>query len=246
MNYKQLNRENLASLYSFIGSNVAGFNFMNENGLSYVSSNGSCWPNCFWNIQQDENRLKEIFGIRKILSTNPLFITTDDKDLEMLLKKQRCFPVDQWKGMYKLINENIKSNENISSLYKVEVLENKIDDWTNFVSKELFKGKGLDKEIFFALKENGAKFLAILDNGNIIGSTLIYFDINRIGSLYMVCVNGNYRGMGLGKLLVNHGLNIINQKGIDIALLQSTKLGFNLYKSLGFIESNTYNLFIKI
>ena len=67
-----------------------------------------------------------------------------------------------------------------------------------------------------------------------------HHDHAPIGEIYVTAVSHEYVGKGVGKALTITGLNYLKYQGLNSAMLyvdEDNKAAFNLYKSLGFVES---------
>jgi mycothiol synthase len=67
-----------------------------------------------------------------------------------------------------------------------------------------------------------------------------HHDHAPIGEIYVTAVSDKYDGKGIGKALTITGLNYLKYQGLNSAMLyvdEDNKAAFNLYKSLGFVES---------
>ena len=67
-----------------------------------------------------------------------------------------------------------------------------------------------------------------------------HHDHAPIGEIYVTAVSKEYAGKGVGKALTITGLNYLKYQGLNSAMLyvdKDNQTAFNLYKSLGFIES---------
>jgi len=67
-----------------------------------------------------------------------------------------------------------------------------------------------------------------------------HHDHAPIGEIYVTAVSNKYAGKGIGKALTITGLNYLKYQGLNSAMLyvdENNQVAFNLYKSLGFIES---------
>ena len=68
-----------------------------------------------------------------------------------------------------------------------------------------------------------------------------HHDHAPIGEIYVTAVSKEYAGKGVGKALTVTGLNYLKYQGLNSAMLyvdEDNQIAFNLYKSLGFIESS--------
>jgi len=67
-----------------------------------------------------------------------------------------------------------------------------------------------------------------------------HHDHAPIGEIYVTAVSSKYAGKGVGKALTITGLNYLKYQGLNSAMLyvdEDNQAAFNLYKSLGFLES---------
>ena len=67
-----------------------------------------------------------------------------------------------------------------------------------------------------------------------------HHDHAPIGEIYVTAVSSKYAGNGVGKALTITGLNYLKYQGLNSAMLyvdEDNQVAFNLYKSLGFLES---------
>ena len=67
-----------------------------------------------------------------------------------------------------------------------------------------------------------------------------HHDHAPIGEIYVTAVSKEHVGKGIGKALTITGLNFLKYQGLDNAMLyvdKNNQVAFNLYKSLGFVES---------
>ena len=67
-----------------------------------------------------------------------------------------------------------------------------------------------------------------------------HHDHAPIGEIYVTAVSNKYAGRGIGKALTITGLNYLKYQGLNSVMLyvdEDNHSAFNLYKSLGFIES---------
>jgi len=67
-----------------------------------------------------------------------------------------------------------------------------------------------------------------------------HHDHDPIGEIYVMAVSEEYEGRSIGKALTITGLNYLKYQGLSSAMLyvdEDNQKAFNLYKSLGFVES---------
>jgi ribosomal protein S18 acetylase RimI-like enzyme len=121
-----------------------------------------------------------------------------------------------------------------------------ISEWTDTVSKILFESKPLSMNLFKFLQNESADLLAIRIDQSIIGTSMIYYDEQGNAGIYMVAVDEKFRGMGFGKKIIRQCFELIIRRNISKCYLQATKMGFPLYKTLGFERTENYILYWKI
>ncbi|MBW7889460.1 MAG: GNAT family N-acetyltransferase [Chitinophagaceae bacterium] len=81
------------------------------------------------------------------------------------------------------------------------------------------------------------KAIASFEKDRIIGSTTAVCYENRLAWIGMVVVQQAYRGMGIGKSLVQHVLNQLRE--FPFIQLDATPMGLPLYQHLGFKEEDS-------
>ena len=80
----------------------------------------------------------------------------------------------------------------------------------------------------------GCSFVAIAQ-GNIVGSILCGHD-GRRGNIYHLLIAENYRRLGIGQSLVEHGLKAFRREGLDrcnLLVFQTNEKGIAFWKSVG-------------
>lgn len=249
MDYKYLNSQNLYSFYRRTSASSNDISLKKNGRYEFVINVESVWPNCIFNIsahETEENFIAELNQDIKLYNRKPIVITDDNSRVNIILRKNGYLPVDFWVGMYIIPIETRK--EKILPLGEIGFVNTKEDltEWLELVSDELFSGSSLSVDIFNYLLILDCKLLYIRQDGKLIATAMIYHDEYDIDGIYMVCVSRNYRGKGYGKLIMNNILQFLYERKSRLCILQSTRLGISMYKSTGFINSNRYNLFMKI
>jgi mycothiol synthase len=123
-----------------------------------------------------------------------------------------------------------------------------LSDLNHRLSEEWFDEKG-----FFIIEKN--KQVIASTWTKVHGEYSHYHDGRQshahpaIGEIYITAVDPAYAGLGIGKVLTITALNYLTYQGLKEAILYvdfENKVALNLYKSIGFIESNKrdviYNL----
>ena len=95
------------------------------------------------------------------------------------------------------------------------------------------------------LKRNpGISVVAEMD-GRVVGAILCGHD-GRRGSLYHVCVHEDYRMHGIGRAMVVHCMNALQQEGINkVSLIAFTKndIGNAFWKQIGWTKREDLNYY---
>lgn len=71
----------------------------------------------------------------------------------------------------------------------------------------------------------------------------------KVGAIHEIVVLPEYRGMGIGKALMERVLNYFKEKGLDTAELwvgDENERAIEFYKKFGFEESGRYNYWIRM
>lgn len=209
-----------------------------------VSKKG-IWPNVIYNIK-GKAFTPELENFSKIgMEGNQgpfIIIGAENNEACSRLMESGYQIIDYWLAMHIHLDKNFYYSSNNNSLkFSVQsVVMDDLEDWNDFVSRELFSNRKLDVKIFEYLIKSGMEVVTLMMFDKIIGSALIYYNNDKLGSLFMVAIDKNLQGKGLGKLLVNYSLDLMKKRKLESCLLQSTRPGIPLYRSLGFIEDGKY------
>lgn len=84
-----------------------------------------------------------------------------------------------------------------------------------------------------------ATFIAIIDNGLILGLSIVYLNRKEKDFAYLtyISIDKRYRGLGLGKILLSQTLEEAKIRGFETLKLEvkkSNHIATHLYRSLGF------------
>lgn len=242
---------NLYSLYNYVARVYQQTICVSMNAFRVVYTNGSCWPNMVFSIEEikfEEEQLDEICDFLAEKKMSPLILTAENEKLTKLFRTRNFMPVEQWTGMSVELNEPVKK-KSLDKGYEIVAFKagDDISQFTEAVSENLFKSNRLNNQLFQAmLLANKIEMIAAVVNNQIVGTAMIYYDENDIAGLYMVSSNKNYRERGVGTALVNYALNEIAAKEIKTCVLQSTRQAISLYQKAGFEKQSVINLFWKV
>ena len=95
------------------------------------------------------------------------------------------------------------------------------------------------------LKRNPTTSVVAVEDGKIVGAILCGHD-GRRGCLYHVCVHEDYRMHGIGRAMVVHCMNALQQEGINkVSLIAFTKndIGNTFWKQIGWTKREDLNYY---
>ncbi len=249
MEWNQFNLNNLFSLYREIERTYPGTSIHNFNDYYVVRTSGAKWPNIAYGMKQEyitEETIHSIDREMSDLNMHPYLIAEYTSANYEKLTKFRFRPAERWQGMYLDNLGELMAPERDGRLAFVFPEGKEIELWTNLVSDALFNTKYLHYEIFRLLKENGTLLVGLKIKNELVGTGMVYCDEAGIAGIYMIAVKEQYRGMGLGRMLVNFCLEQIRERKNNKCILQSTKAATSLYDSLNFKRCGTYLLYWKM
>ena len=161
-------------------------------------------------------------------------------DLDVYLEELGFKKTDEPPGMYMDLNSLVLSNENIPEL-KIEFVQNKkhVEDWVSaFIAglsgtenqrEYLFKS-----EITLLQKSDYIRFVGYW-NGEPVAVAALFLDENVAG-VYFVITKPDHRGKGIGTAITIAALKNAKERGYQDAILQSSQMGYNIYRRIGFEE----------
>ena len=247
-NHQDIVLHNLYALYNSIGGNVRDAQFFSGNHFKILNEKSSVWPNIIYDLNSinlSVSVLDEVINKINDYNFEPVLLLEHNTDAINVLKKKGFLFVDRWTGM-SINTFNIKKIViDEAGLACSEIKFEELPGWLRIVSRELFGGMPLSLDIFSYLMSIGCSLISLKRGNKIIGSCMVFYDDTDVAGIYMVCIEKNERSKGYGKYLINYALEVIANSGKNKAVLQSTRMGLPLYKSLGFTSDNIFNLFIK-
>lgn len=243
---------NLHLLFKHIGSNHTLVNYTETDKYSSIQTMDSAWPNAIFNfnndVLQNESEWQNLSSAIIDKKLPALCMVCSDGINSPLLKKYGFYTIEQWRLMSFDLDENPAFRNSFLENYNFGLVKSEYDlnGWVDTVRNSLFQNKQLDKNIFLFLSSSGSELIYIRKYNEIVGAAMVYYDQNETAGIYMVCINPEERGFGLGKALVIFTLEQIKKRKINKIVLQSTKAGLNLYLKTGFTASGICNLIYKI
>ena len=102
--------------------------------------------------------------------------------------------------------------------------------------------EGVEK---FLCRNPGCSVVALGEDGSVVGGILCGHD-GRRGCLYHVCVREDYRRLGIGKAMVVHCMQVLQQEGINkVSLIAFTKndVGNAFWNCMGWTRRGDLNYY---
>lgn len=110
-----------------------------------------------------------------------------------------------------------------------------IDQLMNLI-KQTYWAPNRSKEAFLKAMDHSVNFGAFDEEGNLIGYARVVTDFVTIWYLCDVIVDENYRGQGIGKMLMTSITS--DERFANCAALLKTKDAHGLYKQFGFTNAD--------
>jgi GNAT superfamily N-acetyltransferase len=245
------NQEILFTFFDLI--RMAGSDLLIEDykqNYSMILSKNGAWPNAVYNLK-GMSFVNDFFqsSIGTKINQQQVFFLIDSENKEQIdvLVKSGIKVVDYWLSMYLYLEKEILIDIPTGIDISIIVEEGEsLNQWVGLVARELFNSKSLDSKVFNYLLAHNVELVLMKKAGQVIGSSLIYYNTNKEACIFMVAIDKAHRGLGLGRLIMDYSLSRMKRRNIERCLLQSTRLGIPLYNSLGFKEDGRYYWMIKI
>lgn len=187
------------------------------------------WPNKVW-----EKRFRSEVSL---IIKNKVFVTVDELKAAHLTKQNMgvknhliamSLPLADIKG------ENIKGIDAVQS-------KSSLGAWAKACSTAF--GYQIDVAALSPLlTDDNAKIFAYSVDGNIAGTAIAYQTGSTMG-VHQVGVLPQYRGKGIGQLLMQHLVACARDRGCELMTLQASEAGLPIYVKMGFKKlGNVYHL----
>jgi GNAT superfamily N-acetyltransferase len=163
---------------------------------------------------------------------------SNPKNLDILLERRDFRKVNEPPGMHMNLDElDMVYLEN--SDLKIELVKDskQMVDWVNVFmagigTPEERREHLLKSQMVLLEKENFPKFVGYIDEEPVTISALVLDD--NVAGLYFVITRTEQRGKGFGTVITLAALRDAQEKGYKEAILQSSEMGYNIYKRIGF------------
>lgn len=219
--------------------------------VSWVDSRPYCWPNFIFNTRFKEDSIGrdilEVVDSVRSGSAPPFWLVgpkTGDPDLGNRLHEQGMMLIDSWPGMACDLSEwQFQDTQKVPLQVKTVSTKKELKDWYGLVNRELFPKKKLDKNLFLSvLHEPRIRFYVGYRDATPV-STAMTFRSSRATGLYMIATSAIARGQGFGTAITANALQHAAEEGERLAILQSTKSGFGVYRRLGFKQLCRFDVY---
>jgi ribosomal protein S18 acetylase RimI-like enzyme len=230
---EQQNIDNLTSLWLLASKPFDAYKKIGS--FNVVEINFSEWPNKIWQDNRDKNLSAE--NAKNILQHNPTKLVfskwnplqsdehKEAKNLGLILKSIQI-------GMsLNLQDYNVQSLNSSVFLEKVHN-KGKAVLWSEVFHKCF--GYSISFNIIEAMKEDVAFYL-INNNMNTVGCVATFTKDNQTG-IHSLGILDEFRKQGFAEIVMHFLLQESKNNGIANAHLQSSMLGLNIYRRIGFQE----------
>jgi len=89
------------------------------------------------------------------------------------------------------------------------------------------------------------QFFAIRRNGKAVATSMLYL-ADGLAGIYCVATREEERGKGFGAYVTAESLRAAQKLGYRVGVLQSSPAGHSVYRGLGFVDSGTVPMFIRM
>jgi len=219
--------------------------------VSWVDSRPFCWPNFIFDARFIGKSVDRDIGdvVSHIRSGSaPPFWLIGPKigvpDIGEKLREQGLMRVDSWPGMALDLGANELPEEPDGFLdVKIASTKRELADWHAVASRELFPRRKLDLRML-AKVDGGPNihFFVGFFEGEVVSTAMSFYSSGAAG-LYMIATSAAHRGRGFGRAITAAALRQARWDGQRVAILQSTKSGYGVYRRLGFEEYCHFDVF---
>ena len=187
-----------------------------------------------------EEFLHEIYNVFSPIKRDYAIWVRDNENekLESILKKKGLKAIRE-PGSACMVCENKINTPNISSKYKMKVVESEkdVNDLKSVVQNAFEKEENVTDIMFNLnmLNNNSTKAIVLYDieEKRPVSSAITSYS-NGISGIYWVGTLDSYRGQGLGAYIASKSTNIGFENGNEIVILQASEAGERVYKKLGY------------
>lgn len=235
-------RYNHKSFFEIMAGNKTLTNSFVTGSFMSVKAKDGVYPNltlCYGLNELDNAAFEQYNKAVEQKTASPYFISPQSEASflpETLLKKYGYRAVDQWVSMR--LDLDATQTDNTGSGLTVLRVENEtqLEQWLQIVSAALFNNRTINPAIFsYLMNVSGVDLWLGLIQGLPV-CTALTFATDKAMGLYMVATSPAMQRKGYSTSLLKHVHNYAKESGFECLVLQSTRLGINLYKKMGFRE----------
>lgn len=230
-NLKQKNIENLTSLWKLVGDSFG--QHIQHKAFSYCQIAGSEWPNRIWlNEEVNEEIVKTITRIIKSTPT-PLFVSywSDfENNLHPVFEQLGFSKKSEQFGMSLNLDQAFEQLNRLN-LERVTGLE-QASRWAALYP--LSFGYSISSEIVDKTQRD-VQYYLIYSNKEVIGTVIVHETEDLIG-IHGLGIIPAFRKQGFAEEVMTIVLNKAIAGNKKFATLQSSPMGKNIYKKMGFTE----------
>lgn len=142
--------------------------------------------------------------------------------------------------MFKI--ERIRSEEDFNKISKVH-FKSWEETYIDILGNDFFKNRSFEQQLERTRNsfKNGNKYYIAVADDNVVGFISYGIckdkDLTNCGEIYALYVLNDYHNKGIGKELLNHVLNDLNEYNqISLWMFKDNIKALNFYKHYGFVE----------
>lgn len=228
---KQTNINNLTSLWMLMGANVQDIA-----GIPVYTS--TLWPDKVWIDWTYRPTLEELSGLfaqypqtgRQLIF--PAWHYPDLDNISVPNRQVLTVRTRQTAMVLSMPNRQNRAESTQNLTFKIIAQDDDIQTWVGIVSQAF--GYEVNPLVIkqIATKQGVTLILAFSGDEPVATSTL--YESHGVVGIHQVGVGLNYRKQGIAKQMMNHLLDLIEDKGYQHATLQASAMGAPLYRQLGF------------
>jgi ribosomal protein S18 acetylase RimI-like enzyme len=244
--------ENLTSLYT-LAAEEGHLPYATEEGFSWVNASPNPWPSYIFNASFSQVQAKAtIERVNSLIENSiaPAFWIKGPKlnvpNFTEMLSAYNFRHVMAWPGMAFDLKKNAIAAPN--PIFEIEEAKTEVqfNDWISISQKILFPNKPVDSSLLLNMLNSGKiKLMLGSIDGKAAGTVMLYIN-SGIAGFFMVATLPEYRKIGIGRSMMLRSLQIAYESGCSLGVLQANNASQNLYRSIGFQEYCTFDIYWKL
>jgi len=219
--------EHQFEFWTHIGQ-VGGY-FRRFNGFSSISPKDTTWPSKIFGLK--ENYIRELKGNIATHHLAKSVAVAENEILETLLRAEGFTQISSVAAM--------SMNAKVTTLYATHPEIEKITDELGAelfakIASEAFGYTIYTNTIAPLLSSTKVQLFLGKHRSQYVSCGIVFKDFNGDSGLHMIGAKKEYRGLGLGKKMIEHLLSIALRNDSQYIHLVASKLGAPIYHKLGF------------